>query len=324
MSQTSYSLNAANPSKHINNVTDSSGQVHNDSKLYCSILSGLPNELNFSLNVATILSNSNHFDWNNDYIFVNVLLDSLKSYCCVCHHELEDEVLGKVNELTLFKELHKNFVLSSNSKSDFEYGPDESSEFNCDKSRVCYIDNDCNCFKFFWYQNCFDEEVLSSALDDDNQSINLNYLFSSKSHQVQYNYKIEKRIETIAGIIRNISFTYDQSCTNNVSMVPLLKFILLLLKSENVRFVNYSLDILSNISPALSFSTMKTYTEDFYSLLNLLLINVVDIALNSDNIYETTKSFEIMASFLIPSNSEANAMLLSLFENKKVSFVSRF
>ncbi|UXI16063.1 hypothetical protein NH340_JMT02006 [Sarcoptes scabiei] len=379
-----------------NSFSDESAKQSNSQnhhKLYCSLLSGLPNELEFALNVVTILNNSHRFDWTNDFKFINVLLESIKSYCCVCYyfeeqssfgkslHTDEDEVLeyqksinSKLNLSTKNLDKRKNSGLKLNGDccdDDYMIGlndDDDDEDVNClednnelikkacsiSKLESSRLENDakrgkpngiftqdqCNCYVRYWSQTCLDRVLLEEIFVDENDycsrynqrtrnndMVNIDSLFVLKEFPIVLLNKIERKIGLIADILRNISFTFFEKNPNNVSMSPLLRFLILLLNSDNIRFVNTSLDILSNIAPALSCSSSLSTTKranyntlknSYRSLLQILLKKIVNIAFNSNNIHDVTKCFEIMARFISSTNTEANNLLEKNFDCRSV------
>lgn len=60
-------------------------------KLYCSLLCGLKNEIDFGLKVATLLANSKEAEWISDFKFIDVLIESCHLYSCSCDELLEDD-----------------------------------------------------------------------------------------------------------------------------------------------------------------------------------------------------------------------------------------
>ena len=60
-------------------------------KLYCSLVSGFPNEVEFGLKVTSMLANSKQIDWISDFKFIEVLLESLNLYVCICNKESDDK-----------------------------------------------------------------------------------------------------------------------------------------------------------------------------------------------------------------------------------------
>lgn len=167
--------------------------------------------------------------------------------------------------------------------------------------------------------------------------------------------KIEQRIELIGGIILNISVTYDQQNgsgglaaaaagdqppPNRVAMLPLLKFLLLMLRSTSPSYLALALDILANIAPALSCYTPGKLQQPLYAyLLDGTLRSVVELATGSAHLHHTTKSFEILARYIsacggvggacggvlgVGVSGEANAFFEAYFENVKVRGEGQF
>lgn len=164
--------------------------------------------------------------------------------------------------------------------------------------------------------------------------------------------KIEQRIELIGGIILNISVTYEQQQQqqkegggggggepNRVAMLPLLKLLLLMVRSTSPSYLALALDILANIAPALSCYTPGKLQQPLYAyLLDGTLRSVVQLATTSAHLHHTTKSLEILARYIAAcgggggggggsgvvggggggGGAEANAFLETYFENVKV------
>lgn len=53
-------------------------------KLICSFKSDLPNEIDFAMQVATLLANSDNFIWSKDYPLVDAICSSLHVFSCIC------------------------------------------------------------------------------------------------------------------------------------------------------------------------------------------------------------------------------------------------
>ena len=68
-------------------MASSESYVNPLNKLYCSLVSGLPNEVEFGLKVTSMLANSKQIDWISDYKFIEVLLESCALYLCSCYKE---------------------------------------------------------------------------------------------------------------------------------------------------------------------------------------------------------------------------------------------
>lgn len=337
----------------MDDVTESNGVVHNNLKLYCSLLSGLPNELSFAFNIATILSNGSRIDWADDYKFVNVCLESIKNYCCICDQFANDGMLGQKwateeDEVETFTRLIQArlalFEKQSNNKDQrgkrvngttsqsngtvvVELGDDDDDEVELldDKiieppktEEIPIIESNCHCYQEFWYRTCQDEEILALALDDDDIDFD-SPSNTKRKFPMHLMSKVEQRIELVGELIRNTSFTYDQTKSNRVSMVALIRFIALLARSENVRFLNLALDILANISPALKFMPRSKPNANVYNqLLDILFNQIAGTALNSGNLHETTKCFEILSRYIAEAGNDAFSFLENYFQDNQV------
>jgi len=262
--------------------TVSANEVRNPlNKLFCSLLSGLPNELDFALKVSTILINSNRFDWTSDYKYINLLLECFKNYCCVC--EENDSICLDEDE-------------------------DESNDEDCWAQQ-----NTCNCYQRFWYQCCTDEHTLELVFGPPDPNI-------EELSEQDFN-KIKDRIRLIADILRNLSFTYDcdnQDSIQSSSPVAtplLMKFLLLLTMSSEQQFNSTALDIISNIA-----STTAVISEDnVYTIIQQILHRrCVDIAMTSNNIHWTSRSLEVVSRLLSSNVEEINSFLESHLRNYEV------
>ena len=238
-------------------------------KLFCSLLSGLPNELDFALKVSTILINSNRFDWNSDYKFVDLLLECSKNYCCLC-----DQQNGSLSQ-------------------DFDVD-------NCDFFRDDE-QNSCNCYQKFWCQTCSDEPMLDLVFNSPDPHI--------EELTQQNFHKIEERIRLIADIMRNLSFTYDSDSEEGVGCVAsplLMKFLLLLSTSSSQQFNYIAFDIISNIAAT---TAVITDDNDYKVIQQSLHRRCVEIAMTSNDIHWTSRCLEIGARLLSTNNEEISCFI---------------
>jgi len=247
-------------------------------------LSGLPNELDFALKVSTILINSNRFDWTSDSKFINLLLESSKYYCCICHEE--------DNEINL-----------DNGVDDYE--SDQQNET-------------CDCYQRFWYQCCTNEQVLELVFGPRNLNI--------QEIPPQLFSKVRERVRLIADIIRNLSFTFDSQNSDNATIMSsvlgsgttiMLKFLLLLMMSEDQNFNNIALDVLSNIAPATAFP----HEDSDYNLIQQYIHrHCIQVAMTSNNVHCASRSLEIVSRLLSSNCEELNSTLESYLTEYEVNF----
>lgn len=319
------------------------------------MLSGLPNELSFAFNIATILSNGSRIDWADDYKFINVCLESIKNYCCICDQFAGDGALGQKcateeEEIETFtRMIHSRLALfekqcNNNDQSDkkvncqsngtvveIENYDDDDVQLIEDKiieppktEDIPIIESNCHCYQEFWYRVCQDEDTLTLALDDDDVDFD-SPNSSKRKFPMHLMSKIEQRIELVGEIIRNTSFTYDQNKSNRVSMVALIRFIALLARCDNVRFLNLALDILANISPALKpMARSKPNANECNQLIDILFNQIADMALNSNNMHETTKCFEILSRYIAESSNDAYLFLENYFQDNQACLLFCF
>lgn len=66
--------------QHYNNLSN----INPLNKLFCSLMSDLPNEMDFGLRVATILTNSEKIDNLADFKFIDVIIECCILYICSC------------------------------------------------------------------------------------------------------------------------------------------------------------------------------------------------------------------------------------------------
>lgn len=79
-------------------------------KLYCSLMSDLPNEMDFGLRVATILTNSKEIDHLADFKLIDVIIECSVMYACSCDNPAYSKILDHktsaiVDEFEMLKAL---------------------------------------------------------------------------------------------------------------------------------------------------------------------------------------------------------------------------
>lgn len=257
-------------------------------------MSGLPNELDFALRVATILANSHQLDWTSDSKFIDLLLECCAYYCCVCDQKIRYDFESR----------------GPNNNQDTEIVSQEHS-----KSETNHI---CVCYEKFWRQNCNDTNILELVFGEGSLG-----RVEFDGHELQL---IQCRIRKVAELIRYLSFSYEDQqsedalseITNSYPVVgatkPMLKFLTLMLKCDDMLFNNIGLDIFSNI--ALSTSILYD-DEQCLQLQQNIHQHCVASIINSSNVYALSRSLEIVSKLLQSGNEEiTSAVATELVEQE--------
>lgn len=315
-------------------------------------MSDLPNEMDFGLRVATILTNSEKIDNLADFRFIDVIIECCVLYVCDCEradyskstdYQFEDEkFINSQNKQDLLEHLNlindKNDNRSTTSSEHKENVCDKviksvSTKFNSNNVRKFVPFKDCNCFIKFWCQMISDQELLKMIFDLSDDELDQLYdeNFSQEVHQKNY-YKIKR----IVCLLNNLSYSIeklrqDQSndyeelskvfngALDNAS-INLLRLFILLLNSNDQFFINTALESISNISPLVNSSLPPLDQNTYVKLLTSIYEWCVQKVLNSLDVNCLNRSLEILSK-LINSNHEAiNRLIISEVFNQTEFF----
>ncbi|RWS27149.1 AT-rich interactive domain-containing protein 2-like protein [Leptotrombidium deliense] len=254
-------------------------------KLFCSLLCGLPNEIELGLRVATLMANSKDVEDIADFKFIDVLLECLSMYACFCNDEYE--------------------------------------ESECNRSDGEQISKECLCLERFWCQMCKDKSVFELVFG----SLDLNLLLNHSPHIHQ---RIYSRVKRIAELIRNLSYCIDDTNQKSEEDVPngpnyfncatlrLLKFLLLLLSSEDQNLNNIGFDILSNIIV----STTVIDDEQYLLIQQSLFRHCVATFISSNDVYSINRCLEVITKLISVSNESMLALLDDEISQRLTEFLT--
>lgn len=282
-------------------------------KLYCSLMSGLSNEIDFGLRISTVLANSKESSWISDFKFIDILIDSVEPYSCCCDEENSD-LVKQIDNGRVFCNIRVKDDLNNQSKP-------------------------CTCLQRFWSGLFMDKRVMNlvygssssndldengdsymkSTMDDDDVSYdsddeNLSNFMDTKKHEPKNHQRIYNLIKKVTEIIRNLSFNISESSIPNVSdessasgysynfaTINLLKFLVLLISCKDQYYQNLGLDIISNISSHVAINSVNSQYLTFLDLINRYCINAI---LSSNDIHQINRSLEIICKIISRYNND--------------------
>ena len=332
-----FSSNLSTPSlfhQHYQSSTTSllnSNHDHPDpfNKLYCSLLSGLPNELDFALKVSTILANSKKLDWFSNIKFIDLLLECCPYYCCICSEEVNCDDQHMNSNESHCKELSIKKEALSMSKEALPMSDETlvtnkealvtNKETVVNKEALVVnkeaFSTTCKCYERFWFQYCNNEQVHELIFGL--RTFEFEEL-SSDDFQLIY-----RRLKTIAELIRNLSFTYEENdqlltlpCTSG-GTVSMLRFLILLMTCDDSLLNNIGYDIISNIITSMAFTQSD---EPYYYLKAFIFKQCTLTAMTSNNVYHASRCLEIISRILYFANEDVTNNLINDLEQQQVSF----
>merc|ERR1712223_894449 len=282
-------------------------------RLTLSLISPMPNEQDFAINVCTLLSNEGRHTLK--LAKCPRLLDLLLGHAGVFnHHNLQDYLNGlykearhydlvafwkdicrdfTVKELLLFPSVRRSNQLDRSSKSKSKSlmmgGASTSSTSGSERLKA----------------------LMSKAHDEVNRR-DESGLFASSGHKMGTHELAGQRVLQIATIIRNLSFEED-----NVPVLAknltCLRFCLLCASSEWCNLNQMGFDILSNVA-----SDIIVEEATSGSCVNEVLISTLTSSISSDDRFQVISSLEILNKLCI---QEANEDVLETMLAEKTSRV---
>lgn len=107
-------------------------------RLFCCLLSGLPNDMEFGLRVTSLLADSRQINWISDYRFLEILLDSLNLHVCHCSEECTEDITPDGHNLKDIVTPHSSRGVSTTSSCLHQDHLDsiETDNNSCDDSDV--------------------------------------------------------------------------------------------------------------------------------------------------------------------------------------------
>ena len=261
-------------------------------KLFCALLSGLPNDMDFGLHITTMLVSSREVEWIADYKFVEVLIDCCKLYACCCD------------------DIYETTSVVSDSTESCDETCNTTTASGVPKQNLVLLPTRCSCLPNFWSKLCNDSSVIEKVFEQSDCK-------SLYHHDVQTQDLLYKRVLRIAELIRTLSFSIERckSDETHVLYVPisLQKLLVLLLTSEDSKFNAIGLDIISNIA---SHITHDKKDDDFSDIQKLIFQKCVVHIVNSNDIYCLNRSLEVITKIVTTNNDEVTVLVTKLLDSE--------
>lgn len=233
-------------------------------RLFCALVSGLANEMEFGLRVVTMLANSRQIDAIADLKLVDVLLQ-----CCslsVCHCREADDPQS---------------TRSSHSQSCSDQQPLSAKK--------------CVCLSRFWSKKCKDESIAALLLEDlppDSTSP------VRDDHDEERDERTGEKVKRIADLIRTVTESIqeyqeaEEDSQPEVAPLPLVRFAGLLLSSDDSEFKALALEIISNINLIGSHSRDE---ECYATLVNFIVCHCISLVVQDNDMALVRRSIRTLA-----------------------------
>lgn len=268
--------------------------IHNESnmsinmnKLICSFKSDLPNEIDFAMQVATLLANTENFSWSKDYPLVDAICSSLHVFSCVCNGDIAlacdcyprfwHKILNDDNANNPYLQIATLPTETEQSYTNFPNIKDHELE---DHNKIY-------------------KRIKAAAELIKQFSLTCDIALKSEKQEINQDEPTRKKTAK--------------------SSPPLLKFISLLLYCDDTTLNLIGLDILSNTASKLSKVPEHTNGLLCTKLVQMFQEHCIDnISCQDGDIYMIIRSIEVVSRLISSSNSRVYSSVVSLINDRKI------
>jgi hypothetical protein len=276
-------------------------------KVICSLVSGLSNEMDFGLKTVTMLVNSRQFNSIADYRFIDILLECLNLNVCNCDHESLPltPLVSPSKRYQRHRSLHE--TESSHRLSRQLHSSSSSSTSSPTKK--------CLCFQRLWSRLSPDPSVLGLIFEDNLDQFSPSIeegtsILSSEDHfnQSEEQEKQSNLIKRIADLIRSITEFMQESQESEEDLesegcpLRLLKFTVLLMSSHDIEMKSLGLEIASNVTLN---STASSETDLYISLETYVCTRSIALVFDEQDVDIVSRSLRCL-SHLLSSSTDDN------------------
>lgn len=264
-------------------------------RLFCALVSGLANEMEFGLRVVTMLANSRQIDAIADLKLVDVLLE-----CCslsLCHCRTSDDQQQQ--------QRHQHQQQSNNRTN-----PATSSHQQLSEKK-------CVCQSRFWSKKCKDDSIAALLLDDLPDDCSL-VLADDEEERDQ---KMTEKVKRIADLIRTITESiqeYQEADEDNPgeSAPPrLVRFAGLLLSSDDSEFKSLALEIICNIN---LIGSQSRDEESYATLVNSIICHCIRLVVDDNDVTIVRRSIRTLAHIAALTADEPNNAFEQLIDDSQI------
>lgn len=269
-------------------------QGHAMNKLICSFRSDLPNEIDFAMQIATLVANTDNFTWHQDYPLIDAICSSLHVYICVCGNSASCYCYPRFWHKILLKHANNQCLQAATVPPDMD-------------------------ISFMNFENLTDHDSNNHA---------------KVYKRIKTVAELIKQFSMTTGVSRDEkedqitnNFSYHQMKKKKLKASPsLLKFVSLLLHCDDMPLNLIGLDIISNTASKLAKIPEVTNDSTYAKLVQMFQDYCIsNISRTDGDIYIVNRSIEVVSRLLSTSSRRASSSITSsIVENDIVFRIEQF